>query len=382
MRQIPWNLCTTFAAIGLGIAYFVLVTMLGFHWVYVPGALAGLLTAYAISTPLGSWALRAQLGRSLILSLMTGVGVALATLIVGALAIGLSNFVVETIGGLMRAPAGQPFWNALAEIAPDNARSFVAPAVLAGLLYGFLPAATLGLLYGGLLRQRFDDGTVTKRRLPKTILTVTVTASMIVVLLAIVPVGLRSGFFVTTARPDDLTVALGGCGETGMSRGVLAYCRGYPCAQGQCDWEIEQDVFAIYVEPPAGRGWKWVGGGLGTGRGPGQFEHNLYWVQPDSDGVFTESSPRRHTKYEMHFDGEEIEIGRQRFPLEPGMLLVIQFDEAWSYTAGVGHDGLMRTDVSVDQLQNAFDQMCAASTSCVTAFEIKAGTANGLETKD
>ena len=374
MRRIPWNLCTTFAAIGTALAYSFLLTLFGYYWVYLPGGLAGALAAYATSTALGLWAFRVQLGRSLIRSAVTGVGVALVTLFLGALALGVANFTVETTQDLISAPTGQTFWNALVEFAPHNTERLIGPPVAAALLFGFLPASVLGLIYGTMLHVRFDPGgvvPVTERRW-------TVGATGGTLLTVVLIAGLVTTAFIgstsNTSRRTEMPIAISECGGVLANHsGVLAYCRGHPCDQGECEWGVIQDAFALYVEPPVGGGWKWTGGGLGTARHPHLVQHNMYWVQPGSGGFFDENNPRKFVHYQLRFKGKTVEIGGEHFQFEPGMLFVIQFADDWSFTVGVGRDGLQRTQVTFDDLQQAFDDACTMPDSCKSAFQIQTG---------
>ncbi|NNF52577.1 MAG: hypothetical protein HKN59_09090 [Gammaproteobacteria bacterium] len=102
---------------------------------------------------------------------------------------------------------------------------------------------------------------------------------------------------------------------------------------GVCDWDKEQDVFELHVRPPVGSAWRWVGGGIGTTQRPDIFRHNIYWAQFEPDGTLNEGSPRRHTSYELVFDGDTVSVGESVFQFEPGMRLNIQFLDNWSVVA-------------------------------------------------
>ncbi len=374
MHRIAWNLCTTFAAIGTAIAYALLFAMFGFHVMYLPGALAGALATYASGTALGHWAIRVQLGRYVTRSAVTGIGVALITLFLGALALGITNFAVETTRELVQAPAGQPFWNALAEFAPHNAERLIGPPVIAALFFGFIPAGVLGLIYGTLLHVRFNAGGTAPVPQRQSSVGATTGALLTVVLIAAVLTTTFVGSGSDTSRRIEMPIAINECGSVSPGpASVLAYCRGYPCDQGECEWGVTQDAFALYVESPAGGGWKWTGGGLGTGRRPDLVQHNLYWVQPGPGGLFDESNPRRYVNYQLRFKGQTVEIGAEQFSFEPGMLFVVQFSDDWSFTAGAGRAGLQRTNLTVDDLQQVFDDACEMSDGCGAAFRIQPG---------
>lgn len=374
MHRIPWNLCTTFAAIGTAIAYSLLFAMIGYHLMYLPGALAGALAAYASGTALGHWAIRVQMGRNVTRSTVTGIGVALITLFLGALALGLTNFAVETTRELVQAPAGQPFWNALTEFAPHNAKRLIAPPVIAALFFGFMPAGVLGLIYGALLHVRFDaNGTAPVSERHSSV-GATAGALLTVVLIAVMATTAFIGSSWDANRRIEMPIAISECGSASPDpASVLAYCRGHPCDQGECEWGVTQDAFALYVESPARGGWKWTGGGLGTGSRPDLVQHNMYWVQPGPGGLFDESNPRKYVNYQLRFKGETVEIGAAQFPFEPGMLFVIQFSDDWSFTAGAGHAGLQRTKMTIDDLQQVFNDTCEMSDGCEAAFRIQPG---------
>lgn len=371
MHVLRWNLCTTFGAAGAGLAYAVLLAVFGVYWQLIPGAVAGLVAAYVVSTLLGALAIRLQLGRYLASSLIFGVSAGLLTLVTGAVAIGFGNFAVESIAELVRAPSGQPFWNVLAEVAPNYAADFIAQPVLAGGLFGFLPASVLGGIYGARLHARFEARSEPTGVSGKAALGVTGIALLFVVLLGgafMLPVG---GQLLKTGLPADLPIAVGGCGQLPLSNGMLAWCSGHPCENGQCQWETKQDAFAVYVQPPHGSEWSWVGGGIGSTRRPDVIRHTVFWVQREANGFILESSPRRHVNYQLRLAGEAIEIGDQRFAFVPGMLIGIQFSDDWSVTARVGIDALRDTGVTLRDLQSELDQVCTSQLGCENAFRIR-----------
>lgn len=362
---------TTFAALGAALAYIILLALFGFHWQLVPGGVAGLAAAYVVSTSLGGMAAGVQAGRHLPGSVVIGIGVALLTLLAGIVAIGLTNFAIETGRELVRAPSGQPFWNAVAEFAPQNARDFVAKPVFWGSAYGLLPAAVLGFIYGIVLRARFDATDIRALPTRKWMIAAAGGVVLMFVLLAASLMQGRSSGFRGAGQLADLPMAIAGCGELNMNRGVLAWCQGYPCKEGECQWDGLRDAFAVYVLPPDGGGWSWVGGGIGTGRRPEIIEHHTYWVRREPAGFLDEGTPRRHASYRLKFEDELIKVGDQAFKFDPGMLLVVRFSAGWSVTAGAGAEALEGTLLSDKDLQGLLDQACASRTQCEQSFRIR-----------
>lgn len=340
MPALKWNLCTSFAAIGAVIAYAILFALFGFHWQLVPAAAAGLAAAYLASTVLGELALRFQLGRFSIASTIVGVGFAWCTLFAGTLAISLTNFVVAVIDRLAQAPSGQPVLNVLAEILPGYAQDLIKTPLAAGMLFGLLPGAVLGIVYGVLLRARFDKSLAEATSAGKWVMRASAATVLLVFLLGVALIvlpGVPGSKPTIISHPAHMPIALRECGERKAATGVTAYCRGSPCERGVCDWEVELDAFEVHVRPPVGSTWEWSGGGIGTGRRRDLVTHNIYWVQFEPDGSLNQGSPRYHARYEMVFEGNFVKIGAQRFRFEPGMQLDIQFLEDWSVTARAGN---------------------------------------------
>lgn len=336
MPALKWNLCTSFAAIGVGIAFPILFAIFGLYWQLLPGAVAGLVAAYVVSTALGTLALRLQFGRYPIGGIFASVGVAWATLIAGAVAITSANFLTAIIGALLHAPSGQPASNVLAEIAADYSADFIGDPLVIGIVFGILPAAVLGVIYGGMLRARFD-GALAETPVARKWVRIAATFTMLfVLLLALAFVAFPRRAAESTALMHQTPIAIRECGEAAAADGILAYCRGSPCENGECNWEIDQDAFKLHVRPPVGSDWRWAGGGIGTGRRPDVVKHNIYWVQYEPDGSLNEGSPRHYASYELIFKGKFVDIGTQRFIFEPGMQLKIQFLDDWSVTASAG----------------------------------------------
>ena len=61
-----------------------------------------------------------------------------------AVRVAVANLLLQTGIEVANAPSGQPFWNAVAEFAPSNARDFVVEPVLAGLLFTTFQAPWAG----------------------------------------------------------------------------------------------------------------------------------------------------------------------------------------------------------------------------------------------
>lgn len=337
MHKLPWNLCTTFAASGAAVAYLILLAFFGLYWQLVPGALAGLVAAYVASTALGFVAQKIQLGRYPVAGIVVSVGFAWCTLFAGALAISLTNFFVAIVGGLLLAPSGQPTLNVLAEIAPGHGADLIKTPLAAGMWFGLVPAALFGIVYGISLRRRLDSSLVDATSTRKIVRGATGLTLLVPLLLAVTLVGIPVGGPGPAARYANIPIAIRGCRESAASAGVEATCWGAPCARGECDWEVEQDAFVVYVRPPAGSSWQWVGGGIGTTQRLDSIRHNLHWAQREPDGSLSEGSPLRYASYELVFEDGFVNVGAQRFIFEPGMRLDIQFLQDWSVVASEGH---------------------------------------------
>lgn len=356
MKTIPWNLGTTFGAIGAAIAYVILHGLFGFHWALMPSALAGLAAFYGVSTWLGSRVLRSGHGQYLFRSLFAGILVALATLLAGTLAIAVSSFSVAAVEGINGKLCGQPVWNAMTEVVPDVAADFLVRPLLAGVFFGFRPATVLGTVFGILIYMRYDvagsGGSRRKRWLVGSFGGVFVLAALVVASVAVERSAVGALGWTAHRQP----IVISGCGQQPLGDGVVGYCTGVPCnEQGACDWNVRQDAFAVYVVPPPGSGWKWAGGGMGTARSPEVVGHRLTWAQFEPDGSLTECSPRRHLRYAMRFEGEFIELGDQRFVFEPGMLLVVRIADDWSVSAVSGEEALAGLGVTASDLRAIVD---------------------------
>jgi hypothetical protein len=104
MRPIAWVSATTFGLVGYVIAAFIAVPFFGWHWVFLPAAVASGGAVYGTSTWLGTLAARRSHG--LFLSILVGVGVALATLVAGVVAFGLANFMLALLDDFTSADFG------------------------------------------------------------------------------------------------------------------------------------------------------------------------------------------------------------------------------------------------------------------------------------
>jgi len=358
MKAIPWNLGTTFGAIGAAIAYVILHGLIGFHWAFMPSELAGLAALYGVSTWLGTKVLRSDHGRDLFRSLFAGVLVALASLIAGTLAIAVTSFSVAAIDGINDTPCGQPVWNAMTEVVPDVAADFLMSPVLAGVFIGFLPATVLGIVFGALIYTGYDVAEIGRSRKGRWL--VGFLGGVLALVMLIVAFVLVGRFDVVArvvgSTPHRQPIVISGCGEQPFRGGVIGYCTGVPCnEQGACDWNVSKDAFAVYVVPPRDSGWKWAGGGMGTARSPEVVAHRMTWAQFEPNGSLTECSPRRYLRYAMRFKGEFVELGDQRFVFEPGMQLVVRIADDWSVSAASGEDALAGLGVTGSDLQAIVD---------------------------
>lgn len=370
MSLLKWNLCTTFAAIGVAVAYAILFFIFGLHWQYLPGAIAGLGAGYLVSTLLGAGALRVQLGRHALSSMLVGAGIAWLTLLCITLAVAIATFFLEALLAVINAPAGQPFSNVLGEHLPGQASDFIGKPLVVGLVFGFMPAGILGVVYGIVLRNRFDPSQAQAPAARRwtliasggTLLTLLLAASMLVQSPITIP---------ASEHYAGVPIAIRGCGEVPVASGVLAYCRGNPCENGECRWDEEQDAFALYVQPPEGTAWTWTGGGIGAGRQPNLLSHNTYWAQLEPDGSLIDSSPRWHASYDMVFSDKTLGIEGRPFRFEPGMLVRLQFTDDWSVTVSDAADSQQPGVASTADLQEALDEACANVIQCGTSFRIR-----------
>ena len=353
------------------LASLILLPVFGFFWIYVAGALVGILCAYAVSTAFGYWAHQVHLGQFLIRSILAGVAIAVTTLLLAALMLGTSIFVVETTRDLLSAPSGQPFGNAVSEFAPINATQFIAVPVAAAMLYGIVPATVLGFIYGMLLHIKTDSD-IDSRRAVSTWLVGGLAGAIIVVgTLAALSFTVLTGNW--RSQVPIVPFAIGGCGSTRMASGVLAYCFGHPCEGNNCDWGNRQIVFVSYIEPATDGRWDWTGGGLGTTRRRDIVQHNMYWAQTAPGEYFDESDPYRYVKYQMHFKDGQVEIGGYRFQFEPGMLIVIRFADDWSFEVDVGSQAMNATGSSLAELRKTLNASCQESKDCGAPFAINSG---------
>ena len=370
MRRVPWNTCTSFAAAGTTLAYAILISAFGWHWQLIPGGISGLVAAYAVSTMMGGWLARIGLERHFLLGVFAGVGAALLTLFAGCIALTVTNFIVWMAIEVSDAPSGQPFLNAVGELAPSYARDFVIEPVLAGLLYGQVPSIVLGVIYGVILASRTPDA---KRSPVKGTAPVYLASGIGVALVLVVggttmSVITRDGGY--SHVPVGVPVAIGGCSSSTMPNGVLAYCEGSPCEEGYCDWDSRIDAIAVYVRGPENKQWRHTGGGIGNTSSPHVVRHNMWWVQPGSDGSFDESNPHRFVRYEFWFDRDNVVFREQSFEFKPGMLFVVRYSDDWSYAVSVGREALENTDVTFDQLQRVLDETCEIAGCRDRGFQI------------
>ena len=365
MLRVPWNSCTTFAAIGSALAYAILIPAFGLYWELVPGGIAGLIAVYAVSTATGNWLSSIGIRRLLPQCLITGIGAALITLLAGTCAIAATNLLVQAGIDVADAP-GLPLWNATIESLRSNAPEFLVQPIVAGVIYGKWPALLLGIAYGTTLRS--VDAVSTPRF---AYIRVATGGSVFLLFLAVGPTIFATRDPGTRSHvPDGVPVAISGCGELAIASGVLAFCPASPCEQGMCDWSMTVDAFAVFVEGPPGGRWKSTGGGMGNTSSPHIVRHNINWVEPGADGHFDETNPRRRVGYEVRFDAQGIRIGRHRFEFEPGMLLVIRYADDWSYTVSVGEDALRGTGMTLELLQQRLDAICSMNFGCARRFRI------------
>ncbi|NNF51508.1 MAG: hypothetical protein HKN59_03625, partial [Gammaproteobacteria bacterium] len=239
MPMIKWNLCTSFAAAGTAIAYAFLFLLFGFHWQYVPAAIVGIVAAYGAGTALGELATRVQLGRYRVAGVIAGVGIAWCTLFAGTLAIALTTFAVATIDGLVAAPSGQPFTNVLAEIAPRLAKDLLKTPLVAGVLFGLVPAALLGIVYGFVLTRRFDGSATVIAANRAWVRGAAAVTLLLPLALFVALIGVPGGGSGYADTYSNVPIAVRGCNSYETAAGAEAVCYGAPCVDGVCDWDKE-----------------------------------------------------------------------------------------------------------------------------------------------
>lgn len=144
---IPWVRATTFGFVGFLLALAFAVLMLGpksVQWVLLPSVLAAAAAVYAISTWLGMLAARTP--RGLLLSVLIGVGVALATLIAGVAAFGFGNILLGWLGEITSAYSDDR--QIYISISGDIYAYVFKPIGAVLLFGGGLMAPILGAVYG------------------------------------------------------------------------------------------------------------------------------------------------------------------------------------------------------------------------------------------
>jgi len=370
MSRPAWNSCTTFAAIGSALAYPLLISGFGLYWELIPGGLAGLIASYAVSTLIGAWFARIDIGRHLAHRIIAGVGAALITLLAATLAVTTTTFLVAMGIELAESPAGQPFWNAVAEFVPGNVADFIGNPTLAGLYFGQWPAVVLGIVFGATLRPTGPEAQTATALSSAPRYVASGSAILLTLLFASTTILMNDEQDPRTHVPVGVPVAIGGCGTAPVSGGVLGYCRGTPCVQGICEWGTEFDAIAVLVQGPANSQWRFTGGGMGNTTSPHIVGHRTRWVQPGPEGYFNEYNPTRQARYEFRFDGEIVRLRGSSFDFVPGMLLIITYADDWSYTVDVGQDALRDAGVTLAQLQEKLDEICAMNPLCDQSFQI------------
>ena len=142
--RFSWNTATSFGLGGYVLAGFIAWTYLGWYWVYAPGAIVALLTGYFVSTSLG---IPASRNTKLFSCVAAGIGVALATLIAGVVALGVANTFIVWLDDVTAAGLGYgPFYSL-----EETLKDFVLKPLLSVLIFGGWIALILGVAYGVVL---------------------------------------------------------------------------------------------------------------------------------------------------------------------------------------------------------------------------------------
>lgn len=144
---LPWVRATTFGFAGFFLALIFAVLLLGpksVQWVLLPSVLASAATVYGISTWLGILAARTEHG--LLISVLIGIGVALATLIAGVAAFGFGNILLGWLSEVTSAYSdGRQTYISIS----GDIYAYVLKPIGAVLLFGGgLIAPILGAVYG------------------------------------------------------------------------------------------------------------------------------------------------------------------------------------------------------------------------------------------
>src|SRR5262249_49189221 len=152
--RFAWNTATSFGLGGYllagGIAWSALE--LESFWAYLPGVLAALIAGYVVSTCFG--ALTTRNASRLASCLIAGVGVAMATLIVGVLAFGAANVFLAWLEDVAALRTGLGPFISLGH----SFGGFVVRPMFSALLFGGWIAVLLGLVYGALVYSRNKGG--------------------------------------------------------------------------------------------------------------------------------------------------------------------------------------------------------------------------------
>ena len=139
--QVAWNKATSFSLAGYVLAGVIAWMYVGWYWVYLPGSLIALLVGYAVSTRLGKIAAR---NSNLLTCSLAGVGVAVATLAAGVLALGVANVFLVWLDGATSAGWGL---GPLSSVT-GAFKGYVFKPLLTVFLFGGWIAVVLGLIYG------------------------------------------------------------------------------------------------------------------------------------------------------------------------------------------------------------------------------------------
>src|SRR5688500_8032785 len=139
---IAWASATWCGLVGYLMAATIVVGLDGWYWVFLPALIASAPAVYGASTWLGTLAERKS--HQFLVAVAVGIGVALTTLIAGAVAVGAVNVLLSWVDEVTSAGLGLgPYYSIWASV-----RAYLINPTAAALIFGGWIAVILGVAYG------------------------------------------------------------------------------------------------------------------------------------------------------------------------------------------------------------------------------------------